>query len=131
MPITYLQKLTSSHSECVLDHYPSFDSRTLSFKTILPSEPHISNRSGSWTTSLVLHLESVIILVNLTLSANHPVHPCVPAKGNAHAYTQNCARIHRESPEDAHARAQQRTHLYNYFLTCLKMTQNHNSQVNS
>ena len=69
--------------------------------------------------------------VNLTLSANHPVHPCTPAKGSAHAYTKNCARIHRESPEDAHARAQQRTHLYNYFLTCLKMTQNHNSQVNS
>ena len=29
--------------------------------------------------------------VNLTLSANHPVHPCVPAKSSAHAYTQNCA----------------------------------------
>ena len=57
--------------------------------------------------------------VNLTLSANHPVHPCAPDKGSAHAYTQNCARIHRESLEDAHARAQQRTHLYNYFLTCL------------
>ena len=25
--------------------------------------------------------------VNLTLSANHPVHPCAPAKGRAHAYT--------------------------------------------
>ena len=47
--------------------------------------------------------------VNLTLSANHPVHPCAPAKYSAHAYTQNCARIHRESPEDVHARAQQRT----------------------
>ena len=33
--------------------------------------------------------------VNLTLSADHPVHPCVPAKGSAHAYTQNCSRIHR------------------------------------
>ena len=44
--------------------------------------------------------------VNLTLSANHPVHPCAPAKISAHAYTQNCARIHRESPEDAYARAQ-------------------------
>ena len=33
--------------------------------------------------------------VNLTLSANHPVHPCAPAKGTSHAYTQNCARIHR------------------------------------
>ena len=57
--------------------------------------------------------------VNLTLSSNHPVYPCAPAKGRAHAYTQNCALIHRESPEDAHARAQQHTHLYNYFLTCL------------
>ena len=37
--------------------------------------------------------------VNLTLSANHPMHPCAPAKSSAHAYTQNCARI----------RAQQRT----------------------
>ena len=45
-------------------------------------------------------------VVNLTLSANHPVHPCAPDKGSAHTYTQNCARIHRESLEDAHARAQ-------------------------
>ena len=52
--------------------------------------------------------------VNLTLSANHPVHPCAPAKSSAHAYTQNYARIHRESPEDAHARAQQRTPITNY-----------------
>ena len=66
--------------------------------------------------------------VNLTLSEDHPVHPCTPAKGSAHAYTQKCARIHREYLEDAHARAQQRTHLYNYFLTCLNNdseTQNH------
>ena len=55
--------------------------------------------------------------VNLTLSTNHPVHPCAPAKSSAHEYTQNCARIHRQSPEYAYARAQQRTHLYNYFLT--------------
>ena len=58
-------------------------------------------------------------LVDLNLSANHPVHPCAPAKGSAHAYTQNCASIHIESPEDAHVHAQQRTHLCNYFLTCL------------
>ena len=32
-----------------------------------------------------------IIYVNLTLSANHPVHPCAPTKSSAHAYTQNCA----------------------------------------
>ena len=37
--------------------------------------------------------------VNLTLYANHPVHPCTPTKISAHAYTQNCSRI----------RAQQRT----------------------
>ena len=49
--------------------------------------------------------------VNLTLSKNHPVHPCAPAKRSAHAYTQNCARIHRECPEDAHAHTQQRTHI--------------------
>ena len=33
--------------------------------------------------------------VNLTLSANNSLHPCAPAKVSAHAYTQNCARIHR------------------------------------
>ena len=49
--------------------------------------------------------------VNLTLSANHPVHPCAPAKRSAHACTQNYARIHRESPDDAHVRAQQRSHI--------------------
>ena len=54
------------------------------------------------------------VIVNLTLSANHPVHPCAPAKRSAHAYTQNCARIHRYSPNDTHARVQQRTHIYNY-----------------
>ena len=37
----------------------------------------------------------------------------------ARMYTQKTAHIHRESPEDVHARAQQRTHLYTYFLTCL------------
>ena len=66
--------------------------------------------------------------VNLTLSTDNPVHPCVPAKGSAHAYTKKCTRINRESPEDVHARAQQCTHLYNYFLTCLNNnseTQNH------
>ena len=57
--------------------------------------------------------------VNLSLSANHHVHPCAPSKSSTHAYTQKCARIHRESPEDAHSRTQQRTRLYNYFLTCL------------
>ena len=35
---------------------------------------------------------------NLALSVNHPVHPCAPTKFSAHAYTQNCAHIHRESP---------------------------------
>ena len=63
--------------------------------------------------------------VNLTLSANHPVHPCVPDQGSTHAYTQKCARIHREFLEDAHTRAQQCTHLYNYSLTCL----NNNSEI--
>ena len=31
--------------------------------------------------------------VNLTLSENHPVHPCTPDKSSAHAYKQICARI--------------------------------------
>ena len=62
--------------------------------------------------------------VNLTLSENHPTHPCAPAKGSAHAYTQNSARMHRKSPENMHARAQQRTHLFNYFLDCM----NNNSE---
>ena len=63
--------------------------------------------------------KKVAIFVNLTLSANHPAHPCTPDKGSAHAHTKNYARMNRESPENAHARAQQRTHLYNYFLACM------------
>ena len=47
--------------------------------------------------------------VNLTLSTNHPTHPCAPTKGSAHAHTHNCARMHREFPENVHARVQQRT----------------------
>ena len=84
-----------------------------------------------WSENIIfsnLDFSLEMACVNLTLSTNHPVHPCAPAKGSAHAYTQNCARVHRESSEDAHARAQQRTHLNNYFLTCLKNdseTQNH------
>ena len=57
--------------------------------------------------------------VNLTLSANFPAHPCAPSKGSAHAHTQNFASMHTESPENAHAHAQQRTHLYSYFLACM------------
>ena len=63
---------------------------------------------------ILLHRKIITVqLVNLTLSANHPAHPCTPAKGSAHAYTQNCVRMHIKSPENAHARAQRRTHLYN------------------
>ena len=50
-----------------------------------------------------IHLAEVGETVNLTLSENHHVQPCAPAKDSAHAYTQNCARIHRESLEDAQA----------------------------
>ena len=57
--------------------------------------------------------------VNLTLSANHSANPCESAKGSVHAYTQNCVRMQRESAENAHARAQQLTQLYNYFLACM------------
>ena len=78
--------------------------------TLRPSYLHVAKYSKRSTLHGCL---------NLTLSENHPVHTCAPYKGNAHAYTQNCARIHRESLEDAHACAQQRTHLYNYFLTFL------------
>ena len=70
---------------------------------------HGSKRS--WHLVVCPYLYYCNSIVNLTLSANHPVHPCAPAKGRAHAYTQKYARIHRESPEDAHACAQQRTHL--------------------
>ena len=78
--------------------------------TVLPSYLHVA-KYGKRST-----LQGC---VNLTLYANHPVNPCAPANRSAHAYTQNCACIHRESPEDAHAHTQQHTHLYNYFLTCL------------
>ena len=70
-------------------------------------------------------------LVNLILSANHPVHPRAPAKIIAHAHTQNCARIHRESLEDVHARAQQRIHLYYYFLTYLNNDSETHNHKNS
>ena len=78
-----------------------------------------------WRTGTYFNHEKIkisdteLMNVNLTLSANHPVHPCAPAKASAHAYTKNCSRIHRKFPEDAHARAQQRTQLYCYFLTSL------------
>ena len=87
--------------------------------TVRPSYLHLANYDKRST------LQGC---VNLTLSENHHVHPCVPAKSSVHAYTQNCARIHRESPEDAHARAQQRTHLYNYFLACLNNDSDTQSQ---
>ena len=66
-------------------------------------------------------------IVNLTLSANHPVHPCLPNKCSAHAYTQNCARIHRESPEDAHARAQHRKITPNFADQWLRHSETQNT----
>ena len=42
-----------------------------------------------------VHCDATSSGVNLTLSANQPVHPCALDKGSAHAYTKNCARIHR------------------------------------
>ena len=52
--------------------------------TVLPSYLHVA-KYGKRST-----LQGC---VNLTLSANHPVHPCTPAKSSAHAYTQIYARI--------------------------------------
>ena len=65
-------------------------------------------------SSTTMIYTALAMTVNLTLSANHPVHPCEPAKSSAHAYTQNCMRIHRESPEDVNAREQHHTHISNY-----------------
>ena len=89
------------------------------FTTHFPPAHHTTVRPNYLHVSKYSKPSTLQGCVNLTLSANHPVHPCAPTKGITHAYTKNWARIHGESPEDAHARAQQRTHLYNYFLSCL------------
>ena len=65
--------------------------------------------------------------VNLTLSTNHSLCPSVPTKWSAHAYTQNYARIHRESPEDAHACAQQRTITTNFADQWLRHSETQNN----
>ena len=54
--------------------------------TVRPNYFHVSNYGKPSTLQRC---------VNLTLSAHHYVHPCAPVKGSAHAYTQNCAHIHR------------------------------------
>ena len=56
------------------------------YSTVRPSYLHVA-KYGKHST-----LQGC---VNLTLSADHPVHPCAPAKSSAHAYIQNCAHIHR------------------------------------
>ena len=55
------------------------------YTTVRPNYLHVSKYSKPSTMQGC---------VNLTLSANQPVHPCAPAKGITHAYTQNWARIH-------------------------------------
>ena len=63
---------------------------------------HIGEPTVLWedNTSCISIVEAKKVtrspVVNLTLSANHPVHPCAPVKSSAHAYTQNCARIHAQ-----------------------------------
>ena len=89
------------------------------FTKLFPPAHHTTVRPNYFHVSKYGNPSTLQECVNLTLSANHPVHPCAPAKVSAHAYTQKCARIHRKYPEDAHARSQQCTHLYNYFLACL------------
>ena len=53
--------------------------------TVRPIYLHVANYGNSTLQGCV----------NLTLSENHPVHPCAPAKSSAHAYTQNCAHTQR------------------------------------
>ena len=49
--------------------------------------------------------------VTLTLSANHPLHPCAPSRSSAHAYTQN-VRAYTENPQKMHMHAYNSVHTY-------------------
>ena len=54
------------------------------YSTVRPSYLHVEKYGKRRTLQGCVHL---------ILSANHPMHPCTPAKISAHAYTQICARI--------------------------------------
>ena len=86
--------------------------------TVHPSYVHVAN-NGKCST-----LQGC---VNLTLSANHPVHPCAPTKYSVYAYKQNCARIHREFPEDVHAHTKQRTITPNFSYQWFRHSETQNT----
>ena len=75
----YWKPTSTNRGDYFTKHFPPAH-----LSTVRPSYLHIAKYGKSST------LQGC---VNLTLSANHPVHPCTPAKSSAHAYTQNCARI--------------------------------------
>ena len=56
---------------------------------------HIGEPTVLWedNTSCISIVEAKKVtrspVVNLTLSANHPVHPCAPVKSSAHAYASS------------------------------------------
>ena len=80
----------STHDQCVwpwVNRYSQWNSR--------PNSKYFEQLNiTSWQD-----VDIRVKFVNLTLSANYPVHPRAPTKSSAHSYTQNCARI----------RSQQRT----------------------
>ena len=78
----YWKPGSTNRGDYFTKHFP-----TAHHSTVRPSYLHVSKYSKRST------LQGC---VNLTLSANHPVHPCPPAKSSAHAYTQNCTTIYRE-----------------------------------
>ena len=67
----YLQYTKNSPYIIQISFQPLFKIRPTDslIKKILPSDPHIFKRAGSWTTSLSLYLEPVLILLDL-LPAN-------------------------------------------------------------
>ena len=84
---------------------PSSTNRGDYFTKLFPPAHHSTVRPSYLHVAKYGNRSTLQGCVNLTSSANHPVHPCAPDKSSAHAYTQNCACIHREPQEDAHARA--------------------------
>ena len=67
--INYLQKPCLALFITCFNHFPIFDSLTLSLNIFLPSDPHVVKRAGSWTTSLGLYIKPVMIGLNI-LPAN-------------------------------------------------------------
>ena len=73
-----------------LRHYQTEAPRRAGFIKIFRYKVRIFTVYHLFSQDVIKNADTHMI-VNLTLPANHPVHPCTPAKSSAHAYTQNCA----------------------------------------